>query len=60
MENEKPDNEKKKPERVIKCELCSELFSLEEAKARILTGTVPANYVFEPFICEPCYQGLDF
>lgn len=61
MKNDKTDNEKKKPERVIKCELCSQLFSFEQIWTESYRkGTTPANFVFEPYICDPCYQEIEF
>lgn len=60
MKNETTDNKQTKVERVIKCELCNNLFSLYEVQKGMLTGNIPANFVFDPYICDPCYQEVQF
>lgn len=59
MENEKPDNERNKPKRGVTCEICSQFFSIEESvEGNALLAAFQAS--FTPFICDPCYQELDF
>ena len=52
VKNEKSDNARIKPERGLICELCSQFIVLKEHDLHFKS--------FAPFICESCYQELDF
>lgn len=52
MENEETDNAKIKPERGRVCELCLQFIPLKPDDLHFKS--------FTPFICDPCYQEIEF